>query len=132
MGPSFFLFYYILDTCLPSLYLVPSFLSLRDHNTMKTLRIVSQLRDEEPYLPEVGKASVAAAPTTTTTTTSDRRTRSSNAATSKKLQRQQRQQQQQQNNNNGALDQLVYQSNRDVVAVAAHTCGTGPDESIKF
>ena len=85
---------------------------------MKTLRIVPQLRDEEPYLPEVGKASVAAAPTTTTTTTSDRRTRSSNAATSKKLQRQQRQQQQQQNNNNGALDQLVYQSNRDVVAVA--------------
>ena len=81
---------------------------------MKTHRFVSQLRDEEPFLPEVGTKApvVAVAPTTT----SDRRTRSSktNTATAKKLQRQQRQHQ---NNNNGnaALDELVYQSNRDVV-----------------
>ena len=63
---------------------------------LEMLSIVSQLRDEEPYLPEVAP-----------TTTSDRRTRSSNTATSKKLQRQQRQQN---NNNAAALDELVYQS----------------------
>ena len=60
-------------------------------------------------MPEVGKKVSVAAPATT----SDRKTRSSNTATSKKLQRQQRQQQQQNNNNAAALDELVYQSNRD-------------------
>ena len=64
-------------------------------NILEMLTIVSQLKDEEPYLPEVAP------------TTSDRRTRSSNSATSKKLQRQQRRQN---NNNAAALDELVYQS----------------------
>ena len=78
-------------------------------------------------MPEVGKKVSVAAPATT----SDRKTRSSNTATSKKLQRQQRQQQQQNNNNAAALDELVYQSNRDEPNQTSSR-RTGRHESIQF